>query len=56
VKETKTRKGNYVNLFVFLVFTTLYLTVLYLQVNAADLFKMTTTLESLLPQVTSSCK
>lgn len=44
------------NLFVFLIFTALYLTTLYLQINAAELFKMTTTLESLLPQVSRIAK
>jgi hypothetical protein len=51
VKATKNRKGNYVDLFVFLLFTILYFTALYLEANAAGLYKLTTTMTSLLPQV-----
>ena len=51
VKETKSRKTSYCNLFAFLVFTALYCTVLYLQFNVAELYKLVTSQQALLPSV-----
>ncbi|GAQ79658.1 Ca2+-modulated nonselective cation channel polycystin [Klebsormidium nitens] len=49
VKETKSRKTDYCNLFAFLIFTALYCTVLYLQFNVAELYKLVTSQQALLP-------
>ncbi|GAQ83617.1 Ca2+-modulated nonselective cation channel polycystin [Klebsormidium nitens] len=53
IKETKYRQTQYCNLLSFLIFTGLYMTVLYMQQNSALVYQLTTANSAILPEGSS---
>lgn len=51
IKERREHKTAYRDLFAFIIFTALYMTVLYLQQGSAQRYQVTQSMQPLKPQV-----